>query len=489
MRAFLACLVIAIVAAAAAYLANEPGTVAIAWRDVRLEPSVPVLVAALIVLFLVALLAVGVLRRLIAGPGALLKARRERRRRAGYHALTQGMVAVAAGDAEEAQRQARKADVLLAEPPLTLLLSAQAAQLGGDEGAARKYFSEMLNRPETEFLGLRGLLMQALRAGDDATALRLVERARALRPKTPWVLTNLLLLQARAGKWEGAQATLVEAVKAKLLPAPVSRRHQAVLLTLRSRAASANGDAAAALPLAAKAQDLAPDFAPAAAERARLLHAAGRDRAAAKAIETAWRQAPQPLLAASYGAIYAEEAPLVRVNRFEALAGSNPGHVESHLAVAEAALAAQLWGEARRHLQAAGAGDPESGDALPARLCRLMASLEEGGHGDGAAVRAWLARAAAAPPDPTHVCAVCAAESQDWQALCPRCRGFDTLEWRVPSRTAPALPGAAVAGAVVSGAVGALTVVPGAGEAAFPAPPPAGTSIGSAPLAAGASRA
>src|SRR5207244_3592662 len=90
----------------------------------------------------------------------------------GYRALTQGMVAVAAGDAEEAQRQARKADVLLAEPPLTLLLSAQAAQLGGDEDAARRFFSEMLNRPETEFLGLRGLLMQAGRGGGRPGARR-----------------------------------------------------------------------------------------------------------------------------------------------------------------------------------------------------------------------------------------------------------------------------------------------------------------------------
>ena len=32
MRAFLACLFIALVAAGGAYLANEPGTVAIAWR-------------------------------------------------------------------------------------------------------------------------------------------------------------------------------------------------------------------------------------------------------------------------------------------------------------------------------------------------------------------------------------------------------------------------------------------------------------------------
>ena len=94
----------------------------------------------------------------------------------GYRALTQGMVAVAAGDAEEAQKLARKADALLAEPPLTLLLSAQAAQLNGDETARpQRYFTAMLDRAETEFLGLRGLIMQALkrrRRGDGAAPRR-----------------------------------------------------------------------------------------------------------------------------------------------------------------------------------------------------------------------------------------------------------------------------------------------------------------------------
>ena len=45
-------------------------------------------------------------------------------------------------------------------------LAAQAAQLNGDELAARKYFTAMLDRPETRFLGLRGLLTQALKTGD-----------------------------------------------------------------------------------------------------------------------------------------------------------------------------------------------------------------------------------------------------------------------------------------------------------------------------------
>jgi len=83
------------------------------------------------------------------------------------------------GDAEEAQKFARKADVLLAEPPLTLLLSAQAAQLNGDDQAAQRYFMAMIERKETEFLGLRGLIMHALRGGDEATALTLIERAKA----------------------------------------------------------------------------------------------------------------------------------------------------------------------------------------------------------------------------------------------------------------------------------------------------------------------
>src|SRR5262249_57792128 len=92
----------------------------------------------------------------------------DNRRRKAYRALTQGMVAVAAGDAGEARRQAKLAGTLLNDPPLTLLLAAQAAQLDGDERAAEKYFRAMLDRPETAFLGLRGLLMQSLKAGNNA---------------------------------------------------------------------------------------------------------------------------------------------------------------------------------------------------------------------------------------------------------------------------------------------------------------------------------
>jgi HemY protein len=433
MRAIPALVFIAALVALAIYFAVEPGSVEIVWGDRQISTSVAVLVPGVIILGMLAAALFHLLRLVIGGPRAYFRARRERRRREGYRALTQGMVAVAAGDAEEALRYARKADTLLAEPPLTLLLSAQAAQLNGDDQAARRYFTAMLDRDETEFLGLRGLIMQSLRGGDERAALAFIERAKALRPKTPWVLSSLFELQSRAGKWAEAEATLAEGIKRKALPAAESRHHQAVLLHEKSREAEAAGDAPAALKHAQKAHGLDPAFAPATLRYASLLRVGGRKRAAAKAIESGWRAAPHPALSEAYASLFADEPPLQRMKRVETLSGKRPEHAESRLTLAAAAIEARLWGEARRHLEAMGAGDTDGAAPPTPRVCRLMAALEQGQHDDHGAASAWLARAAATSNlDPTYVCDACSLESTGWSPLCPHCRSFDSLSWRLP---------------------------------------------------------
>ena len=145
-----------------AWFAERPGAVSIVWQGWRLDTSLGVLVAAVILAALAVAWLYRLWRSLVRAPRDFGRWRRERRRRRGYVALTQGLVAVAGGDPREALKHARRADVLLNEPPLTMLLSAQAAQLAGDESAAERQFNDMLTRPETEFLGLRGLLMQEI---------------------------------------------------------------------------------------------------------------------------------------------------------------------------------------------------------------------------------------------------------------------------------------------------------------------------------------
>ncbi len=450
------------------FFADQPGRVEIVWRGWQVETTVGVVVAAAALAALTAAFALWLASLAIGGPAAFLRRRRERRRRAGYRALTRGMVAVAAGDPQEARRCARKADALRADPPLTLLLSAQAAQLDGDEGAAKKFFTAMLDRPETEFLGLRGLLNQALKAGDRGAARRLAERARVLRPDARWVSSSLLDLEARDGRWEAARDTIAQAARRRLIAPERARHHRGVALYELSRAALDAGDRRRGMSLAAEARALTPDLAAPAAHYARLLLADGRPRPAAKAVERAWRTAPHPELAQAYRAIHANQTPLARVKSFERLAAESPAARESHLALAEAALDAQLWGEARRHLERALAAPPPPRAGPPAargeaaarrrpvaaaavasgvptaRLCLLMARLEEARPGGESGSRQWLDRAVAAMPDPRHVCANCGGESLEWRSLCPHCGSFDALAWRTPARAAAveALPAA-----------------------------------------------
>jgi len=419
---------IAIVVLAAYWLSTHPGRVAFNVDDWRIDTSIGFLVfivAVLIMLVVVVSRFWGAIRR---APGQFFESRRMSRRQRGYKALTQGMVAVAAGDAQEARRAARRADALLDEPPLTMLLSAQAAQLGGEETAARRYFEAMLDHPDTAFLGVRGLLMQAIKAGDKGEALRLAERAYRLRPETEWVVDQLFELQVESALWSDANETIATAIRRKTLPAADARRRRAAVLVEQSRVAEAEGDLDMALSRAREAHDLDPALVPATLALARLFKARDRAGRAVRLIEEAWARGPTPELAAAYGALIEDQDPLARVKRFQRLFSFRPDHRESHIALAEASLAARLWGEARKHLSAAG------GNAPTARVCRLMAELEELEKGDMASSRQWLARATTAMPDEAWVCNGCGAVAGAWSALCGNCNAFGSLAWQPPPR-------------------------------------------------------
>ncbi|MCE2510892.1 MAG: tetratricopeptide repeat protein [Alphaproteobacteria bacterium] len=425
-RTFFFFLILSALVVFAAWLSEHPGTVLVTFDEYRLRTSVGFLVVAAALLALALTFLDRIWRYLVAAPHRIALAFQENRRRRGYRALTQGMVAVAAGDSEEAGRQAKRAEGLLHDPPLTMLLSAQAAQLRGDESAAANYFESMLHHPEMAFLGIRGLFMQALREGDNENALRLAQRAYELHPKTPWVVQALFDLQVRAGRWDEAEATLKHATTRKAIPSAEGKRQTAVLLLRQSEIAEGQGRDQEARQLAQQALKLAPGFVPVSARYARLAAKAGETHRAARAIEKAWAKAPHPDLAAIYLEITSTEDALGHLKRIEKLAAFHPNHPESHLAIAEVAIEARIWGDARDHLAAAIAAMPS------ARAFRRMAELEEAEAGKGRVAEQWRTRAAEAPADNRWVCGHCSAIADSWSRICGNCGGFDGLEWRSP---------------------------------------------------------
>ncbi len=420
----------ALVVLSAVWIANHPGNLSIVWGGGRIDIDLPAAIGGLL-LFMIF---VGLLYRLWwslrRAPKVFWNARQLRKRERGYKALTQGMVAVAAGDANEARSQALRADKLLGAPPLTMLLSAQAAQLNGDEAAAKRYFNAMLKRPETAFLGLRGLLMQAERDGDTVAALSYADRAKTLRPRTPWVLSKMFELQTKQGQWQSALITLDEAIKAKEVKNPYGIRQRPTVLLGCSIEAEKAGNRAAALSFATKAQKEQPKNLPAIVRRVQLLNEEGKARELQKLIKAAWPHAPHPALAKIYATCGDQADVLMRVKRFEELRELNPDHPESRIALVQALIDANIWGAARKHLKALGLEKPSS------RICRLMAELEEGENKDMESVHHWLVRASTAEPDPSWTCTECGASNVVWTPLCGHCGALGSLEWGVSKHVA-----------------------------------------------------
>lgn len=418
--------VVAALVGVGVWFAERPGDVTVTWLGWRVDTTVPVLLVFMLALLGALALAYRFLAGLVRAPRRLRSHRRESRQRKGYMALTDGLAAVAAGDARLARKQARRADHLLGSPPMTLLLSAQAAQLSGDAAEAKRHFQAMLDRSETAFLGLRGLLTQALKDGDHVAALDYARRAHAMNPEADWLTKTLFDLQARAGLWTEAQATLDTAARRGLFPRDEVARKRAIILHERSRAAESDGDRRAAIKLAREAHAADGALVAAAVQLARLLVEEDKPRKAAAVLEESWARSPHPDLARAYMDLWRNEDALKRVKHAERLLQAAPQAAESHAVAGEAALAAQLWGQARKHLQAAAELRPTAG------VYRLLARVEEEEPGDAAAARDWLAKAAEAPPDRLWLCRECGTTPETWSALCGHCGAFDSIAWSAP---------------------------------------------------------
>lgn len=425
---------LAALSALAIWLAESPGHLVIDWRGYEIRTSFVAGAAAALVCAFLTVFAYRLVATVLSGPGAFGSFVKERRTRKGYRALSRGMVAVAAGDAVEARRFSAQAQKLLDEPPLTLLLSAQAAQLEGDQQAATRFFERMLETPDTEFLGLRGLFVQASRAGDRTVALGLARRAFELRPNTPWAAQAVFDLEAAASDWTAALKTLDRGLGAKLIDRAAARRRRAVLLAaqamdMEKKAVAAAGEERRsqleqALTIALEAVNLQPDFAPILALAGRLCGALDKPRKGARLIEHAWAAAPHPALADAYAVLKPDETAYDRLTRMRFLAAKAPDHPESRVALAQAAVAARDWAAARDALK------PLLEPAPSVRICELMAEIEDGQHGNRGGAREWLSRALHAPRDAIWVCD--GHQAREWAPVCPATGAFDAMEWKAP---------------------------------------------------------
>jgi HemY protein len=283
----------------------------------------------------------------------------------------------------------------------------------------------MIENQESAVLGYRCLIMEARRAGEWEEVERLSADVGRLKPDMPWLDWVRFEGAARRQAWDEAGAALLRLAPTRMLEPETLRRHRAALFIAKSQKEAGSGNSAAALEAAEEAVDLAPKWLPGLINLARRQAAGNFTRAVRRTVEKAWAILPHPQLAEALE--LGDQNPITRYKQIVRLCRDTEQDPVSHLAEAEAAIAADIWGEARRHLMALIGRNQATQMAY-----RLLAKLERRENGDERAALLWLTKAADAPPDPAWLCSSCGGAHEDWQATCRACGAFATLDWRIP---------------------------------------------------------
>ncbi|WP_151719022.1 heme biosynthesis protein HemY [Gemmobacter serpentinus] len=384
------------------------------------------LVIALLLLMKIVGLLLAILRFAAGDETAISRYFDRNRERKGYAALADGMVALASGENRIALSRALKAEKLLGRPDLTNLMVAQAAEASGDTKRAEQAYKALLDHEQTRFVAIRGLLSQKIAEGDRETALKLAEKAFAMKPRHGDLQDVLLKLQAESQDWKGARSTLDAKRRAGGLTKDVFRRRDAVLALQEARQVMEDGASIEAREAAIAANKLSPDLVPAAAMAARALATSGDTKGATRVLRKAWEAQPHPDLAAAFADIEPEESPTDRLKRFRVLTSIHPENPETRMLEAELQIADENFPAARRALGDLAEKHPTG------RIMALRAAIARGEGAEESEVRAWLARALTAPRGPQWCCDKCHAIHAHWGPICDNCGGFDTLSWREP---------------------------------------------------------
>ena len=416
-----------------AYVADTPGTIVVTVSGNEITVSLMVAAVALVASIVAVMVTWWLVRVIWTSPFRVQRFFRARRRDRGYQSLSTGIIAAGAGDSQTAQRMLKQATGLLnvTSEPMIQLLDAQASLAEGDYTKAREKFEAMLEDPELRILGMRGLYMEANRLGDREAARHYAEKAAELAPQLAWAGNAALELKTAAGDWDGAVRLLDNQKNARQLGRDEAKRKRAVLLTAMARDLLEK-DPAKARTSAGEAHRLAPDFVPAATVAAQAAFRLNDMRRGVNALEATWRHSPHPDIAIAYINARPGDSAHDRYKRARRLERLKPNNIESSMIVAQAAMEAGEYADARKAVASVLRNEPREGAFM------LMADIEDAETGDQGKVREWLARAVRAPRDPAWTAD--GYVSEIWLPVSPISGRLDVFEWKVPvERLGPVL--------------------------------------------------
>ncbi|MGB3722701.1 MAG: hypothetical protein WA979_07775, partial [Pacificimonas sp.] len=325
-------------------------------------------------------------------------ARTLRRQRAALGSASAALAALVSGQQDRAAALAK--DALKSDP--TNVMARAVAALTGDEARIAQLDEDRATKPLAALASLR-----------TAPSVSAADAATKVAPTSAAAWQALTEERARVGDYAGAIAALSSW---RALDDEAERLGSWIEASLLTAAADGAMDDEPARDDLERALNVESRFAPAASRLADIAENSGDVSDAERAAMSVWAMQPTPELSRSYEGLYPLESDTDRLARMQALAARNPGHPQSLMAVAEAALPA---GEPSLALETLG----PLLDKPPVRQRAASLALEcyRRLGMDPPTGTAWLDAAASGAPGPRWTCANCSTQSADWSLECGNC--------------------------------------------------------------------
>ena len=267
-------------------------------------------------------------------------------------------------------------------------------------------FEQLIQKPETELAGIRGLLQYAQKTGDTEEALRLLRKAAAKNPKEPWIYAGLWDLQVIQSDWADALKTLDVLKGKKQVSSEKYRERKACLLLKLGRAKEAFGTD--------------PDNPATAIAYARIEPKKARD-----ILSASWKKNPCWDTYTAFREAIQAETPAKQMKLTEKFIRHNPQHRLSLKAKAQSAIDAELWGVAKETLTAYFNAYPTTPETA-----RMMAVVERKGWHHEQGARSWEEKALSVRETDGWTCGQCHHEMTHWEAVCPMCNLLGSIKYK-----------------------------------------------------------
>ena len=412
-------------------VAESQGSVVINWIGYRVDMSIlSAIVVTILSLFACFLLFFLISKLLSFGAYRKNKSNRKEtlRYKKAMNYLSDGFIAIVAGNISGAEKFYKKAKKELKDNSLVNLLHAQIEYSKKNYTQAAELFrgSKKSKDTELEFIANKLYLQNAKKENNLAGIIKFSEEILKVKPKNEYAMSCLVKAYIEGGNAQKLEEIISYAERQKSKIFQNSKDEVGIAYVMIAKSLLKKGSYKKVLTYTKKAEKFIPDFPIINIIHAKAMISLGRTIRAASYIKSAWIKNPHPELMEIYLTLHKKLTAKRRLKKVKDLCKMNQDSFESNMAMSRVNFEAGNFVDAKDFARSA--LDMRKTESV----YKLLLEIEKSESPNSKIVTVLSDRIKKAKKDYSWKCEKCGELENEWSINCKKCGSINSIKWSNP---------------------------------------------------------